>query len=149
MKTITKKQFRILLTLSIVTLVASVIAGVLADSWLLPQPLLDYQRAQHGVRPKTSELVIGFLGIPGLIAGCVSIIGLYRFWPSARWLSVTAWIYMLAVMPFTPWPVISNALAGALSQCSTLLAGVVLALIYFSPAAAWFRKEDRPLSPNA
>jgi hypothetical protein len=37
---------------------------------------------------------------------------------------------MLVWMPFSPGPVISNALAGAFSQCSTLLAGVVLAIVY-------------------
>ena len=141
MKNITKKQFRILLTLSILTAVASTVAGVLADSWLLPQPLRDYQQAQHAVRPTVGGLVLSILGLPGLIAGIVSIVGLYRFWPCARWLSVTAWTYALVWMPFSPWPVIENALAGALSQCSTLLAGIVLAIIYFSPAADWFEKE--------
>jgi len=141
MKTITKKQFRVLLTLFIIVWAAGTVAGVL-DSWLLPQPLLDYQQSQHGVRPKVGELVVSFLGIPGLIAGFVSIIGLYRFWPCARWLGVAAWVYMLVWMPFSPGPVMSNALAGALSQCSTLLAGAILAIVYFSPAADWFQKKE-------
>src|ERR1700694_657518 len=97
MKAITKKQFRALLTLCIVALVASTVVGVL-DSRLLPQPLLDYPQSQHGVRPKVGELVISFLGIPGVIAWLVSIIGLSRFWPGARWLSVAAWVYMLVWM---------------------------------------------------
>ena len=141
MKSINKKQFRVLLTLSIAALVASTVAGVF-DSWLLPQPLLDYQRAQHGVRPKVGELVISFLGIPGLIAGLVALVGLYRFWASARWLSVAAWVYMLVWMSVSPGPVLSNAVAGAFSQCSTLLVGMVFALIYFSPAAEWFQKKE-------
>jgi hypothetical protein len=141
MKSITKKQFRVLLTLSIAAMVVSTVAGVL-DSSLLPQQLLDYQQAQHGVRPKAGELVVSFLGIPGLIAGLVALVGLYRFWPSARWLSVAAWIYMLVWMALSPGPVLSNAVAGAFSQCSTLLVGMVLALIYFSPAAEWFQKKE-------
>ena len=141
MKTITKKNFRVLLTLSITAFVASAVAGFF-DSWLLPQALLDYEQSDHSVSPKVGELVIGLLAIPGLIAGLVSIVGLYRFRPWARWLSVTAWIYILIWMPFSPGPVIENALAGAFSHCSTLLAGVVLTIIYFSPAADWFRRED-------
>ena len=140
MKPITKKQFRVLLTLSIAALVASAVSGVF-DSRLLPQPLLDYQQAQHGVRPKVGELVISFLGLPGLVAGVFALVGLYRFWPSARWLSVAAWIYMLVWMSVSPGPVLSNAVAGAFSQCSTLLVGMVLALIYFSPAAEWFQRK--------
>jgi len=143
MKTITKKQFRVLLTLCVFALVASAVAGVL-DSWLLPQPLLDYRQSQHGVRPRVSEVVISILGIPGVIACIVSIIGLYRFWPCARWLSVAAWVYLLIWMAFSPGPVVSNAVSGAFSQCSTLLAGAVLAIVYFSPAADWFQKKELP-----
>ncbi|EEF59908.1 hypothetical protein [Pedosphaera parvula] len=144
MKPMTKKQFRVLLTLSIAALVTSTVAGVF-DSWLLPPSLLDYQQAQHGVHPKAGELVISFLGIPGLIIALVALVGLYRFWPSARWLSVAAWVYMLIWMCFSPGPILSNAVAGAFSQCSTLLVGMVLAIIYFSPAAEWFqRKESNP-----
>ena len=141
MKAITKSQFRVLLTLCIVALVASTVASFL-NSRLLPQPLIDYQQSQHGVPPKTGELVITLLGIPGVIAGLVSIVGLYRFWPSARWLGVAAWVYVLVWMAFSPGPVLSNAVAGAFSQCSTLLAGAVLAIVYFSPAANWFQKKE-------
>jgi hypothetical protein len=141
MKSITKKQFRVLLTLCIVALFASSVASFL-DAWLLPQSLLDYRQSQRGVPPKGGELVIGLLGIPGVIAGFVSIIGLYRFWPCARWLGAVAWAYVLVWMAFTPEPVLSNAVSGALSQCSTLLAGAVLAIVYFSPAADWFQKKE-------
>src|SRR6266550_4608453 len=81
------------------------------------------------------------LAIPGLITGIVALVGLYRFWPSARWLSIAAWVYMLVWMSVSPGPVLSNAVVGAFSQCSTLLVGMVLALIYFSPAAEWFQKK--------
>ena len=141
MKTISKKQFRVLLTLSIAALVASSVAGVL-DTWLLPQPLLEYQKAEHGRRPKDVELVISLLGVPGVIAGLVAVVGLYRFSPYARWLSVAAWAYMLVWMSISTGPVISTPVAGSFSQCSTLLAGSVLALIFFSPAAEWFQKRE-------
>jgi hypothetical protein len=140
MKTITKRQFRLLLTLSIIALVLSTVAGFL-DSWLLPQALLDYQRSQHGVHLGVGELVVDLLGIPGALAAMLSVVGLYRFWPSARWLGVAAWAYMLLWMCFTPAPVLSNAVTASFSHCSTLLAGVVLGVVFFSPAADWFRKE--------
>ncbi len=140
MKTITKKQFRLLLTLSIVALVLSTVADFL-DPWLLPQSFLDYRQSQHGARPGVGELVVSILAIPGVIAGLVAIIGLYRFWPSARWLSVAAWAYLLLWMCFSPGPAFSNAVDASLSHCSTLLAGAVLALAFFSPAAEWFQKK--------
>ncbi len=143
MKAITKRQFRVLLTFFIVALIASAVAGFL-DSRLLPQPLLDYQKSQRGVPPKASDLVIFLFGIPGLIAGIVSIIGLYRFWPSARRVSVAVWVYSLVWMAFSPGPVLSNAVSGAFSQCAALVAGAVLAIIYFSPAADWFQKKELP-----
>jgi len=49
---------------------------------------------------------------------------------------------MLVWMSVSPGPVLSNAVVGAFSQCSTLLVGMVLALIYFSPAAEWFQKKE-------
>jgi hypothetical protein len=141
MKPITKKLFRILLVFSVVATVAGAVAGFL-DSRLLPQPLLDYLESQHGVRPGVGELVISLLGIPGVIAGIVSVIGLYRFWPCARLLSVATWVYMLVWMIFSPGPVLTNAVSSAFTQCSTLLAGAVLAIVYFSPAADWFQKKE-------
>jgi len=141
MKTITKRQFRLLLTLSILALVLSTVAGFL-DSWLLPQALLDYQRSQHGVRTGMGEFVVDLLSIPGVVAAVLSVVGLYRFWPSARWLSVAAWAYMLLWMCFTPAPALSNAVTASLSHCSTLLAGVVLGVVFFSPAADLFRKHE-------
>src|SRR5947209_10090138 len=47
------------------------------------------------LRKAAGELVLDFLSMPGLIAMLVSIVGLYRFWPCARWLSVAGWFYML------------------------------------------------------
>ena len=43
-------------------------------------------------------------------------------------LGVAAWVYMLVWMAFSPGPVMSNAVADAFSECSTLLAGAVLAI---------------------
>jgi hypothetical protein len=141
MKTITKKQFRFLLTLFIALEVVGTVTGIF-DPWLLPKPLLDYQHSQHGVRPQVGDVIIGLLGIPGVVAGIISIIGLYRFWPCARWLAVVAWIYMLVWMPFSTGPVLSSALTGAFTFCAALLAGAVLAIVYFSPAADWFQKKE-------
>ena len=121
-------------------LVLSAAAGLL-DPWLLPQPLLVYEHSQRGVRSKPAELLVMFLPIPGVIAGLVSVAGLYRFRPVARWLGVGAWAYMLVWTCFSPGPVLTNAVATSLSHCSTLLAGVVLAVAFFSPVAEWFQKE--------
>jgi hypothetical protein len=142
-KTISKKQFRVLLTLCLAAFIASVIAGAL-DAWLLPKQLLDYERSQHGIHPTNGELIASILGAPGTIAAFVSLIGLYCFWPPARWLAAAAWAYLLVWMPFSPGPVVTNTLCAALTACFQLLAGAVLALVYFSPAADWFRKKSGP-----
>jgi hypothetical protein len=141
MKIITKNQFRLLLTLSIVAWVLSTAASFL-NSRLLPQPLLDYQQSQHGVRPKAGELVIMLLGIPGVIGAVISVVGLYQFRPFGRWLNVAAWAYLLVWMCFSPGPVLCNAVSASFSDCSILLAGAVLAVVFFSPAADWFQKKQ-------
>jgi hypothetical protein len=147
MRTITKTQFRVLLTLSILASIASVLAGVVADRWLLPQALRDYLEAYRAYRaqgPKLRDVIVGIFALPGMVALIIAVIGLYRFWPRARWLAVASWAYVLVWMPFSSGPVVANNLDGALSQCSTLLAGVVLGVAYFSPAADWFRNNGLP-----
>jgi hypothetical protein len=145
MKTIAQSQFRVLLTLYIVVMIISIPVGMLTDHWLLPHSLQDYLNANrinhYAVHPRGLELVICVLAIPAFAGWVISIIGLYQFWPCARWLSLTTWIYMLVLMAVSPEPVITSALDGALSQFQTLLIGVILGIIYFSPAADWFRKR--------
>jgi hypothetical protein len=133
---ITRNQFRILLTLWIVASIAEPIAGALTDSWLLPRALQDYRQSHPCVHP-----LVTLLALPGEFAALVSIIGLYRFWPCARWLSVAAWVYVIALGSFYP-PFVENALAHAFTQASILLFGAVLAIVYFSPAAGWFKPKE-------
>lgn len=140
MKAMSKKQFRMILILYVLTLGFSAAAGVL-DSTLLPHPLLDLQRSMKDKNPSLSELVLAILGIPGMIGWFIAVIGLYRFWKPARWMGIAAWLYMLVWMSISPGPVISNVVAASFSQSSTFLAGAVLAISFFSPAAEWFEKK--------
>ena len=148
MKQITRTQFRVLLALSIAALIASAVVGALTDAWLLPQELRDYRAADHGKGPQIRDAVVGVLALPGVVGGIIAIVGLYRFRPHARWLAVASWTYMLIWMPFSSGAVVESPLAGAFSQCSTLLVGAVLAVIYFSPAAEWFLNNGSPNKPR-
>jgi len=49
---------------------------------------------------------------------------------------------------FSTGPVLSSALTGAFTFCAALLAGAVLAIVYFSPAADWFQKKELTHMPN-
>lgn len=149
MKPITRTQFRLLLTLSIAALIASTVVGMLTDRWLLPQDLRNYHATHRMERPQVRDVVVGVLGVPGWVGGVIAVIGLYRFRPSARWLALASWVYMLIWMPFSPGAVIASPLTGAFDQCSTLLVGVVLGLIYFSPAAEWFLSHGSPNQQGA
>jgi len=148
MKPITKKQFRTLLTLSILASIAAVMAAALANRWLLPQPLLDYRVTEHAGPPKLQDIVVGILALPGAFGIVLAVIGLYQIRPGAPRLAAASWAYMLIWMAISPWPIIENPVAGAFSQCSTLLAGIVLGVIYFSPAAEWFQRGCPPPLPE-
>lgn len=115
-------------------------AGGIADHYLLPDWIRE-GLAAHRTKPTAWDFVSGMLGLPGVVGWIVSIVGLFRFWPSAPRLALVSWIYMLVWMPFSSGPVLTNALDGTFTQCSTLLVGGVLAITFFSPAAEWFQKK--------
>jgi uncharacterized membrane protein (DUF485 family) len=137
---ISKAQFRWLVTAHVVVTILAIIVTFAGES-SLPEPLRDYVAAQYEADLTASKIVIAAIGIPLIIALAVSIIGLYLFWWFARPLSVIVWAIGLILQPFAG-PYVDWGLAVSLYELAALLMGVVLAVIYITPAKVWFDKTD-------
>ena len=136
--TMTKKQFRWLVTTSVVVSIVGLVVSLAGES-SLPAPLRDYLAAQCGADSTVLDIVLLCVGIPLIGAVVVSIIGLYRFWRFSRPLTVIVWSLGFILQPFFG-PTVDSGLATSLYELSALLGGIILAVIYLTPAKAWFEK---------
>jgi hypothetical protein len=132
----TKKHFRWLVTASIAASIAGVVVSFLGES-TLPAPLRAYLAARWSADSKASGIILLFVAIPLLIAGVVSIIGLYRFWRFSRPLTVIVWVIGF-ILQASIGPTVDSALATSLYELAAVLTGIILAVVYMPPAKAWF-----------
>lgn len=137
---ITKGQFRWLVTASVFVTILGVIVSVVGES-SLPVPLRDYMESQSEADLSTGDIVLVAVSIPLLIALVVSIIGLYCFWRFARPLTVIVWLIALVLQVFAG-PTVDSGLATSLYELGAVLTGIILAVIYITPARAWFGKTN-------
>jgi hypothetical protein len=135
---ITKGQFRWLVTASVAVTILGVVVSLAGES-SLPAPLRDYLALQSEADLTASDIALVAVVIPLLIALLVSIIGLYCFWRFARPLTVIVWIVGL-VLPVFTGPTVDPALATSLNELAAVLTGIILAVIYLTPAKTWFEK---------
>ena len=142
----TKGQFRWLVTMSIVTTIAGVVASFVGAS-SLPASLRDYLVAQQEADLTAGEIALAVIGIPLLIALLVSIIGLYRFWRFARPLTVIVWGVGLILQAFAG-PTVDLGLVTSLYELGAVLTGIILAVIYMTPAKDWFEKTHEATGPQ-
>ena len=135
---ITKGQFRWLVTASVVITILGVVVSLVGES-SLPAPLRDYLALQSDADLTAGGIALVAMGIPLLIALVVSIIGLYCFWRFARPLTVIVWIVGLILQVFAG-PTVDSGLATSLYELAAVLTGIIIAVIYITPAKVWFEK---------
>ena len=135
---VTKGQFRWLVTASVAVTILGVVASFATES-LLPAPLRDYLASQADPDLTVPDWLLFVVGIPLLVALLVSIVGLYRFWPFARPLTVIVWIVGLIFQAFLG-PTVDSGLATSLYELAAVLNGIIIAVIYITPAKIWFEK---------
>lgn len=137
---ITKRQFRWVVTASIVATILGIVASFVGEP-SLPAPLRDYLQAESEAEPTAREMGLARAFILFLSASVVSTIGLYRFWRFARPLTVIVWIGGV-IISIAAGPTVCTGLTTALYEVAAVLNGIILALIYMTPAQAWFEKPQ-------
>lgn len=133
------KQFRILLTLSLVIGLAGPVVDYLFP--LLSEPFKQAQEASDEMLSSTSDFVALAAAIGLLATGIAAYFGLFNFRPWAPRLAVVSTVLGLLAIPFLG-STAQSGLATSLSEASSVLWGVVLALVHWSPLAARFARSD-------
>jgi hypothetical protein len=76
------------------------------------------------------------------VGAVVSLVGLWRFWAPARPLYVTVLLIAIGLVAVIPGASTSaSGLESAISSLGTLVAGMVIALMYFSPVSVEFERQ--------
>ena len=126
------------MTAEVVVTILGVIVSLAGES-SLPEPLRYYLEEQAKADPDAGDIALVAVGIPLLIALVVSIIGLYRFWRFARPLTVIVFVVGLILQVFAG-PTVDPGPATSLYELAAVFTGIILAVIYITPARAWFEK---------
>lgn len=137
--TMSKNQFRAVIILS---LLAAVIAGVYDYIWPDPiaEKIFDYIIKTEPELEGTKYIVVIVLGFIVVIMAIVSFVGLLRFKSWSRHVYSAGFVCALFLYPFMGVTVYSG-ISQIFYDLSMVLSGVVLALVYYSPVAEYYKSE--------
>ena len=129
--------FRVLVAAQIGLVVLAIAASVRLEK-TLPEALQAYLRAQHDAPFSSKDAVLGAAAITLLAAMVVAWIALLRFWRLGPWfyLATTVIGFVLAL---ATGPSVTTAIETALDTASSVIAGAIIAMAFFSDVAARFR----------
>lgn len=133
---ITKQQFRGLLTVAVAASLLGVVVSVVWEPWL-PELLRNYLEQELNEDLNAKDIALITVAIPLLTAWIYSIVGLYRFWPSAPSLTTTVWAIGFVLQAFCA-PQVQTGLATSLFEFGALAIGAILAIAYLTTAREWF-----------
>lgn len=127
----------------IATEIGFVVLAAGSGIWLsdtLPEQLQAYLSAQNGAAWSSADSFTALVFVP--LAGLLGAgwIGLWKMKRWARAVYTTAWGLGLLTLPLLG-PSVAHGLEYALGDVATLVAGMILSLIWFSPLAERFRQQ--------
>ncbi len=130
-----KSFLRILIVVEIGLGILCIVVSLLTVS-LLPESLRAFSEAEsQGER----GLVILRVAFPVMILWLGSIIGLFFFWRPSRILYLISIILGLLLTPFFG-PYVDAGWGTAFEDAATIVSGVILALVYFSPLKSLYER---------
>lgn len=131
--------FRRLLLLYILFNVAEVIFADITVSWL-PDALRKYEESRFTAAEADPELIfLSSLWLLTTVLFTISLVGLWKFWQPARWLFGTT-LLLSILLAGLAGPFVSSALTFTVVYIESILSGLILALVYFSPIKDYFEK---------
>jgi hypothetical protein len=138
--------FRRLLLLYILFNIAEAVFTEMTLSWL-PEPLRGFEEARYNASDADPEMVfIALLWLVTTLLLIVSLVGLWNFWRPARGLFGTSILLSILLVGLTG-PFVASALSFTVIYTESILSGLVLALVYFSPIKELFEKKP-PQAPS-
>lgn len=137
--------FRRLLLLYILFNVAEVIFAVITISWL-PDALRKFEESRYTAAEADPELIfLSSLRLLTTVLFTISLVGLWKFWQPARWLFGTT-LLLSILLAGLAGPFVTSALTFTIIYIESILSGLILALVYFSPIKEFFEKPAAPPS---
>jgi hypothetical protein len=140
--------FRALLCIFVGLVFAEIAADLTTTSWL-PDPLREYVEAQMKDDTISSGLMmLALFATLAMGLMLVSVAGLWLLWRPARML-YTLFLLSLACAVAASGTVVQSALTSVLGFMNTIIAGAILAMIYFSPLREHFDAPSPEEPPGA
>lgn len=128
----------------VLTVIGIIVCETIADS--LPQPLQDYLAQDAAAELASDDWLAALLGIPFLLLWLAASIGLLCLWRPARLLYTVAALGGCALSLFLG-PTVFSAAEQFLSDLASMIPGVIIALLYWSPLKTTFDKPAPPPLP--
>ena len=131
------RLFRVLVAAQIGLVVLAIAASVRLEK-TLPETLQAYLRAQQDAPFSSKEAVVVAAGIPLLAAMVVAWIALLRFWRIGPWFYLATTVAGV-VLTVAAGPTVATAIETTVDTASSVIAGAIIAMAFFSDLAARFR----------
>jgi hypothetical protein len=145
MKTWSKTQFRVWLSLSLVFSFAGALLDVFGSHWL-PVPLQEWDAFEGGNERTPKDPMVMMLASLCIAASLVNVIALYSLAWWGRPMMVVTWAMGYGI-ELCMGPSVTLAASTVLYGLSTFVSGVLLGAMYFSPeVSSWFTRR-RPMQP--
>ena len=139
--------FRRLLLLYILFIIAELVSADATLEWL-PEPLRKFEEARYSASEADPDVILlSGLFLTLMLSYAISLIGLWKFWQPARTLFGTT-ILLSILMTGLGGPYVVTALTNTFAYIESILSGLILALIYFSPIKEFFEKPAPEAPPE-
>lgn len=146
----TKTQFRAAAWLSMLIAISGLVASFVGES-RLPLPLQQYLEQRRNADFSRMDWVLLVIGLPLIVGGVTSFVGMLRFMPWSRplWIGVSA--VSVLTLPLLG-PTVEPSLVTALLHMSSMGSAALVAVAYCSPTVSkWFEspQPNAPLQPTS
>lgn len=133
-----RRVLRTLIVAEVAIMVLSIAVEIIAEQFL-PEPLRAWLEREVESPTTVADVVLLLVALPLLAAIVVSWVGLWRLWRPARWIYLLAVVAALLLEAVAgPW--IYSGPGAALSTAQSLISGMIVALVYFTPLSAAFQR---------
>lgn len=136
----TKTSLRLLIIAEVVLGIGSVVAYYLGET-SLPEALRFFESEKFDDTAGPALIIVLGLMVLLLLALIVAWIGLFVFWQPARLLYLVTTVLALLLMPFFG-PYVETGLSYTLTEAASIVAGIILALVYFSPLKELYERRE-------
>jgi hypothetical protein len=133
-----KNAFRLLIIAEAVTAISVFILDTVYEK-KLPIKLQEYLSSYYNQPSSPLDFFGGYFGLLLLILFVISWIGLFYFWNPARLIYVFGWAASIAILPFGG-PYVGHQIPSIFDTIHTLIGGIIIGVIFFSPIRDMFQK---------